>query len=164
MAKNETTGILAQETAELLKEIILKHNGYGRRDAIMAVLNDVQAKLGYLPYEAQRYIAVEMDIPLAEIFGIVTFYSGFSLNPVGKYKIAVCMGTACYVKDAHKILAKIEQKCGIKAGETSEDGLFTIVATRCIGACGLAPVITINENVYGKLHLEDVDKVLEKYK
>jgi len=165
MAKKDVAHAgLCPETEKLLKDVIEKRNGKGNRDMVMAVLNDVQHKLGYLPYEAQRYIALEMGIPLAEIYGIITFYSGFSLTPVGKYKIAVCMGTACYVKDAHKILEKIEQITGIKAGNTSEDGLYTLVATRCIGACGLAPIITVNEDVHGKLHLDDVAKVMENYK
>jgi len=126
-------------------------------------LNDTQHKYGYLPYEVLRFLAEEMDMPLAEIYGIVTFYSGFSLKPVGKYKIAVCMGTACYVKDAHKILEKIERITGTKSGETSEDMKYTVLATRCIGACGLAPIITINEDVHGKLLLDDVDAIMEKY-
>lgn len=153
---------LSAEAAVVLKEIVVKHGG--KKDAIINVLNDVQEVLGYVPYEAQRFLATEMDIPLSEIFGVVTFYSQFSLTPVGKYKIAVCMGTACYVRDAHKILARFEELTGVKSGETGEDGLYTIVATRCIGACGLAPVITVNEDVHGKLKIEDVDRIMENYK
>jgi len=148
----------------LLKDIVKEHGAGGRKDELIAVLNEVQEKLGYVPYEAQKYIAETMNLPLAEIFGVVTFYSRFSLEPTGKYKIAVCMGTACYVKDAQKILDRFVELTGVQPGETSEDGLYSIVATRCIGACGLAPVITINEDVHGKLVVEDVDRLLENYK
>ncbi|MCL2407883.1 MAG: NAD(P)H-dependent oxidoreductase subunit E [Defluviitaleaceae bacterium] len=164
MVKNDSPVICMPETETMIREVITKCGGYANKDAIMAVLNDVQQKHGYLPYEVQRFIAVEMDIPLAEIYGIVTFYSGFSLKPVGKYKISVCMGTPCYVLSAAKILEKIETITGIKAGETSEDMKYTIVATRCIGACGLAPVLTVNDDVHGKMTLDDVEPMLAQYK
>ena len=160
---NEAQG-LCQESMALLKDIVKKHGPGGRKDELIEVLNEVQEKLGYVPYDAQKYIAETMNLPLAEIFGVVTFYSRFSLKPVGKYKISVCMGTACYVKDAQKILDRFVELTGVQSGETSEDGLYSIVATRCIGACGLAPVITINEDVHGKLVVEDVDRLLGIYK
>jgi NADH:ubiquinone oxidoreductase subunit E len=152
------------ETAELIRNIVKRYDGTANKDAIIAILNDVQEELGYVPYEAQRLIALETDIPLAEIYGIVTFYSRFSLKPVGKYKISVCMGTACYVKGAHKILEQIEHYCGIKAGETTEDGFYSIVTTRCLGACGFAPIMTVNGQVHGKLHPDDIVRILEQYK
>jgi NADH:ubiquinone oxidoreductase subunit E len=135
-----------------------------RQGALISVLHHAQDIFEYLPIEVQTHIANKLDIPASKVYGVVTFYSFFTMTKKGKYKIAVCMGTACYVKDAHKILEKIENKTGVKAGETSEDGLYTVVATRCIGACGLAPIITINEDVHGKLHIDDIDKILEKYK
>ncbi len=134
------------------------------RNSLIPALHVVQEKLGYIPYEAQSLISTKMNVPLTDVYGVVTFYSRFTLSPTGKYKVGVCLGTACYVKGADKILAAIEKKIGIKAGETTEDGLFSIDATRCIGACGLAPVITVNEDVYGKLNVNDVEKILEKYK
>jgi len=164
MSKTKEAQGLCQESMALLKDIVKKHGANGRKDELIEVLNEVQEKLGYVPYEAQKYIAETMDLSLAEIFGVVTFYSRFSLKPVGKYKIAVCMGTACYVKDAQKILDRFVELTGVQPGETSEDGLYSIVATRCIGACGLAPVITINEDVHGKLVVDDVDRLLEIYK
>ncbi|MDR1703826.1 MAG: NADH-quinone oxidoreductase subunit NuoE [Clostridiales bacterium] len=153
---------LTSEVRSQLKQIVDKHSG--QKESIIMILNETQEKLGYVPYEAQRYIALETGIPLAEIYGIVTFYSRFSLKPVGKYKISSCLGTACYVKNAQAVLERIEEKVGIKAGETSADGKYSFVATRCIGACGLAPVITINEDVYGRLTPDDIDGIIEKYK
>ncbi len=153
---------LALETQSFLDTIISKHKGH--RDTIIMILNETQEKLGCVPYEAQRYISLKTGIPLAEIYGIVSFYSRFSLKPVGKYKVSACLGTACYVKNAQAVLEQIEKKTGVKAGETSKDGKYSVVATRCIGACGLAPVITINEDVYGRLTPEDIDSILEKYK
>lgn len=131
---------------------------------LMHVLHVAQDTLGFIPYEVQSFIAEKLNVSLAEVYGVVTFYSRFTVNPVGKYKIGVCLGTACYVKGSDKILEKVENILGIKAGETSEDGLYSIEATRCIGACGLAPVMTVNEDVYGKLIPEDIDNILAKYK
>lgn len=132
--------------------------------ALMYVLHEAQELLGFIPYEVQRFIAEKLNISLAEVYGVVTFYTGFSTTPVGKYKIGVCLGTACYVKGSDKVLEKVEKILGIKAGETSKDGLYSIDATRCIGACGLAPVMTVNDDVYGKITPEDVDDIIKKYK
>lgn len=153
---------LTVEQIDKLNELIQKYRD--RDGKVMLVLHEVQEYLGYIPYEAQRIIAEGLNIPMSDIYGVVTFYSRFSLKPVGKYKIGVCLGTACYVKGADKILEKVEQKLGIKSGETTDDGKFSIAAMRCLGACGLAPVMTINEDVYGKLTPEEIYGILDKYK
>ena len=129
----------------------------------MAVMQQAQDVYGYLPIEVQKMISDGLDVPLAEIYGIVTFYTQFSLNPKGDYQIAVCLGTACYVKGSGDILDKIKEKLGIDVGECTPDGKFSIDATRCIGACGLAPVLTVNDEVYGRLGVDDVDDILAKY-
>lgn len=131
---------------------------------LIQVLNGVQEHYGYVPKEAMIYISEEMKIPVAEIYGVVTFYSRFSLKPKGKYNICVCQGTACYVKGAERILDKVKQELGIGIGETTEDGMFSLEPTRCLGACGLAPVFTVNGEVYGKATVEKVKKVLDEYK
>jgi len=131
---------------------------------LIQILNAVQEHYGYVPKEAIQYISKEMEIPSADIYGVVTFYSRFSLKPKGKYNICVCQGTACFVKGAERILDKVKQELGIGVGETTEDGKFSIEPTRCLGACGLAPVFTINGEVYGKATVEKVKKVLDEYK
>ena len=144
-----------------LLEIIGKYKD--DKSNLMQVLHEVQDVYGYLPLEAQKEISLGMGIPMAEIYGVVTFYSRFSLEPKGKYNIAVCLGTACYVKGSESIINKFKQKLGIDIGQCTKDGKFSLEATRCIGACGLAPVFTVNEEVYGKATLEMVDKVLDEY-
>ena len=131
--------------------------------ALIPVLHEVQDYFGYLPIEVQKVISDELHVPLAEIYGVVTFYARFSTQPKGKYAVSVCMGTACYVKGAGKILEKFENTLGIKAGEVTEDGMFSLDACRCIGACGLAPVSTVNGEVYGKLVQADVQTICDKY-
>ncbi len=129
----------------------------------MSALQKAQDIYGYLPIEVQRLVADNLDKPLAEIYGIATFYSQFSLTPKGKYKINVCLGTACYVKGSGKIFEKLETKLKIKGGECTADGKFSLDACRCIGACGLAPVLTINEDVYGRLTGDELDAMIAKY-
>ena len=119
---------------------------------------------GYLPIEVQTIIADGLGIPLEKVYGVSTFYSQFSLFPKGKYKMSVCLGTACYVKGSGDIYNKLMEKLGIVGGECTPDGKFSLDACRCIGACGLAPVMTINDDVYGRLTVEDIDGILEKYK
>ena len=131
---------------------------------LIQILNGVQEHYGYVPRNAMIYISEKMDIPVAEIYGVVTFYSRFSLKPKGKYNICVCQGTACYVKGAEKILDKVKSELGINVGETTADGMFSLEPTRCLGACGLAPVFTINGEVYGKATVEKVKKVLDEYR
>ena len=133
------------------------------KGAVMQILQEAQGIYGYLPQEVLEMISREIDTPLEELYGIATFYSQFSFNPKGKYKIAVCLGTACYVKGAGDIFDRISKRLGIKSGECTDDGKFSLEACRCIGACGLAPVIMINEEVYGRLTVDEVDKVIDKY-
>ena len=129
----------------------------------MSVLQQAQDVYGYLPIEVQTMVAEGLGISLEEVYGVVTFYSQFSLYPKGQYKISVCLVTACYVKGAGDVFDKLCQKLNIKSGECTPDGKFSLEACRCIGACGLAPVMTINDEVYGKLTKEDVDDILAKY-
>lgn len=152
------------EQEQLLKAW-LAENGK-KPGAAMTALQKAQEIYGYLPIEVQKMVAEGVGRPLEEIYGISTFYAQFSLSPKGKYKIAVCLGTACYVKGSGKILAKLEEKLGIKNGDCTEDGEFSLEASRCIGACGLAPVFTINEDVYGRVKEDgsELDGILAKYK
>lgn len=145
-----------------LKEIIAAH----KEDpgAIMPVLQEAQEVYGYLPIEVQTIIAEGLNVPLEEIYGVATFYSQFSLTPKGEYNISVCLGTACYVKGSGKIIERIQENLGIEPEECTADGRFSLTACRCIGACGLAPVLTINDEVYGRLLPEDIDDILKKYK
>jgi NADH-quinone oxidoreductase subunit E/NADP-reducing hydrogenase subunit HndA len=149
------------EQMQALDGVIAKHKG--QPGATMPVLQEAQDIFGYLPEEVQLKIAEGLGLSLSEVYGVVSFYAQFSVNPKGKKQIAVCMGTACYVKGAGDILERIEKKVGCKAGSVTEDGMFSIDACRCIGACGLAPVITISGDVYGRLELDEVDGILEKY-
>ena len=130
----------------------------------MPILQKAQDIYGYLPVEVQRMIALKLGISIEEVYGVSTFYSQFALNPKGSVAIAVCLGTACYVQGIGEILDRICEVLGMEAGATSPDGKYSIEATRCIGACGLAPVLTINNEVYGRLTKADVDGILEKYK
>ena len=129
----------------------------------MAVMQQAQDVYGYLPKEVQERIAAGLDIPVSEVFGVVTFYAQFLLNPKGQHPVAVCLGTACYVKGSGDIFDKLSEKLGIGADECTADGKFSLTACRCIGACGLAPVLTVNEDVYGRLTVDDVDGILAKY-
>lgn len=131
---------------------------------LMHILQEAQAIYGYLPLEVQKTIAEGLDISLSEVYGVATFYSQFSLKPKGKHRVNVCLGTACYVKGSDKILEEVEKQLGIKCGECTEDGLFSIDSCRCVGACGLAPVMTIGEEVYGKLTPDAVKGILDSYR
>lgn len=161
MAEVKEIEVLTPDVREKLTEIIERFKG--TEGCLISVLHETQEYLGYVPYDVQKFVAEGLNIPLSEVYGVVTFYSRFTIKPTGKYKIGVCLGTACYVKGSDKVLAKVEEMLGIKAGQTSHDGLYSIEATRCIGACGLAPVITINEDVYGKLAANQVADILAKY-
>ena len=130
---------------------------------LIQILNEVQETYGYIPENVQLEISNYLGIEMAEIYGVITFYARFTLKPKGKYNIAVCLGTACFVKGSEKILDRVKQKLGIDVGETTKDGRFSIEATRCIGACGLAPVFTVNDEVYGKATPELVDKIIDEY-
>lgn len=132
--------------------------------ALIMVLHKAQEIFGYLPEDVQKYVAKGLNLPMSEVYGVTTFYSYFSLKPRGKYRIAVCLGTACYVRGAADLVAEIEKELNIKVNDTTPDGLFTLEVSRCIGACGLAPVMTINEDVYGRLTPDKVAGILAKYK
>ncbi|MBE6791304.1 MAG: NAD(P)H-dependent oxidoreductase subunit E [Clostridia bacterium] len=149
------------EQAAKLEEVIA--SAKGDKSRLMAVMQDAQAIYGYLPYEVQCKIAEGLDVPVEKVYGVATFYAQFSLSPKGKYNISICLGTACYVKGAQQVLDKICEVLGVEAGECSEDGKFSIEACRCIGACGLAPVMTINDDVYGKLTADMIPDILAKY-
>lgn len=130
---------------------------------VMPALQKAQEIYGYLPIEVQRMVAEALGKPLAEIYGVATFYSQFSLTPKGKYRISVCLGTACYVKGSGKLYEKLQEKLGIAGGECTADGKFSLDACRCVGACGLAPVLMVNDDVYGRLTVDDLDGILAKY-
>lgn len=144
-----------------LKAVIEAHKG--QKGAAIPVLHEAQNIYGYLPMEVQKMISEGLNIPLAEIYGIVTFYAQFSLNPKGKYQIGVCLGTACYVKGSGDILEEVKKFLNIEVGECTPDGKFSLDATRCIGACGLAPVVTVNDDVYGRLGKGEIVEILKKY-
>ncbi len=152
-------------TAEQKAELDAVINKYKHdKSYLMAVMQEAQNIYGYLPLEVQKAIADGMDVPAEKVFGVATFYAQFSLAPKGEYNISVCLGTACYVKGAGEIFDLLSEKLGIGADECTEDGKFSLSACRCIGACGLAPVLTVNEEVYGRLVNDDVDKILAKYR
>lgn len=132
--------------------------------ALMPVLQRAQNIFGCVPLDVQKIIAKGLGVTLSEVYGVATFYAQFTLRPAGKYTISVCLGTACYVKGSQKVLDKISEELGIPVGGTTEDGLFTLNATRCLGACGLAPVMTVNDEVYGRLTPDMVPGILAKYK
>lgn len=150
-----------KEQEEALLKVIEKH--VGEKGSMMPILQEAQEIYGYLPIEVQKIIAEKTGVSLEEIFGIVSFYAQFKLNPDGQYAIAVCLGTACYVKGSGDIIEKISERLNVPIGSTSADGKYSIEATRCIGACGLAPVLTVNGEVYGRLTVDDVDGILAKY-
>ena len=153
---------LSQEKFAELKRFI--DNNRSETLGLKPVLHEAQEIFGCIPLEVQKFISKEMNVSVAEIYGVVTFYSRFSIEPVGDYLVGVCMGTACYVKGAQAILDRFSRELGIKSEETREDGMFTLTATRCIGACGLAPVITVNEDVYGKIQsASEVPDILSNY-
>ncbi len=135
-----------------------------QRGALMPILQEAQDIYGYLPEEVQQIIAKGLKIPFEEVYGVATFYSQFALNPKGKYKVSVCLGTACYVKGSGEVYARLAKELGIQGGECTADMNFSLEACRCVGACGLAPVIMINDDVYGRLTPDEVPKILAKYK
>lgn len=137
---------------------------YGKRESsLIAMLQDIQKEKGYLPKEDLISVASEVGVPMTRLYALATFYKAFSLTPRGRHTINVCTGTACHVRGAEKLLDKLERELGIKPGETTEDGRFSVEGVRCVGCCGLAPVIVIDENFHGKLAQKDIEKVLEKY-
>ena len=147
-----------QKTQEMLDVMIVMGNG-----ASMPVLQEAQGIFGYLPLEVQKAIAEELGISLSEVYGVATFYAQFALSPKGEYDISVCLGTACYVKGSGDVFDKLQELLGIGADECTPDGRFSLSACRCIGACGLAPVMTVNSDVYGRLTPDEIPGILAKY-
>lgn len=150
------------EQEQALKEVIERLKD--QRGALMPILQEAQDIYGYLPEEVQRMIALGLNIPFEEVYGVATFYSQFTLNPKGQYKVSVCLGTACYVKGSGEVYARLAKELGIQGGECTADMRFSLEACRCVGACGLAPVIIINDDVYGRMTPDQVPKILAKYK
>ena len=150
-----------KEQEEKLKQVIA--DCAGDNSQLMHVMQVAQDIYGYLPFEVQQMIADGMGVPLEKVYGVATFYAQFALSPKGEYAISVCLGTACYVKGSQEILDELSAQLGIGAEECTPDGRFSLTACRCIGACGLAPVMTINDDVYGKITAADVKGILEKY-
>jgi NADH:ubiquinone oxidoreductase subunit E len=153
---------IRQEVREEVKAICASYKD--EPSPLMMILSTIQKKYGYIPLEVQQVVSEETGIPVAEIYGVVTFYSFFSLNPKGKYVIGVCLGTACYVKSSQAVFDKFAEELHIKSGETTEDGLFTLDAIRCMGACALAPAMSVNGKVYSKVTPADVSKILQEYR
>ncbi len=147
---------------EKLQEAIEAHRN--EKGALMPILQAAQEIFDCVPLDVQQIIADQLGTTLSEVYGVATFYSQFSLQPKGQNVVSVCLGTACYVKGSQKVLEKVCSELGMEVGQTSKDGLFTVQATRCLGACGLAPVMMINDEVYGRLVPEDVPGILTKYK
>lgn len=150
-----------KEQEDKLLELIRAHKD--QKGALMPILQQAQDIYGYLPIEVQKIISDETQIPMERIYGVATFYAQFALQPKGKYRISVCLGTACYVKGSQKIYEKLQDTLKIQSGECTPDGKFSLEACRCVGACGLAPVMMINEEVYGRLTPDHVQEILDKY-
>lgn len=161
MAKKTVPFQGTKEQEEKLLEMIRAQKN--EKGALMPVMQQAQDIYGYLPIEVQKIISDEMQIPMEKIYGVATFYSQFALQPKGKYQISVCLGTACYVKGSGEIYEKLQETLKIKGGECTLDGKFSLEACRCVGACGLAPVMMINDEVYGRLTADEVQNILEKY-
>ena len=155
-------GGLNSAAAAKITEICARYKD--ERTPLMMILSDIQNEYGYIPLEVQELVSQETNISVAEIYGVVTFYSFFSLTPKGKYIIGCCLGTACYVKGAQNVIDKFSEILKIQPGETSEDGLFTLDALRCIGACGIAPAVSINGKVYPKMSVDQVPVVINELK
>ena len=153
---------ISENGVKTICEICDRHAN--EKTPLMMILSDIQNEYGYIPLEVQEIVSQKTGISVAEIYGVVTFYSFFSLVPNGKYVIGCCLGTACYVKGAQQVIDKFSEILGIKAGETTEDGLFTIDALRCIGACGIAPAVSVNGKVFPKVTVDSVPKIVEEYR
>ena len=142
-----------------IREICKAHQGM--TTPLMMILSAIQKEFGYIPMEVQEIISEETGIPVGEIYGVVTFYSFFSLKPKGKYVIGVCLGTACYVKGSKQIIEKFSEELGIQPGQTTADGMFSIDALRCLGSCGVAPAVKVNQKVHQKVKVSDVTKLIQ---
>ena len=161
MEKEKSTNCMEEKIKAEVQEILIKYKK--EKDNLIQILNDIQVKYGYIPKVAQIEVANYLNMPLAEVYGVITFYSRFTLVPKGQYNVSVCLGTACFVKGSKEILERAKSKLGIEEGQTTSDGKFSLDTTRCVGACGLAPVFTINDEVYGKATVKKLDEVLDEY-
>jgi len=150
-----------KEQEKELRQVIAEMKD--EKGALMPIMQKAQEIYGYLPYEVQKIISDDMQVPMEKIYGVATFYSMFNLEPKGRNQISVCLGTACYVKGSGLIYEKLKQKLGIDSGQCTEDGKYSLDACRCVGACGLAPVMIVNGDVYGKVTVDDIDGILERY-
>ncbi|WP_312701262.1 NAD(P)H-dependent oxidoreductase subunit E [Sedimentibacter sp.] len=159
--QNDFMQLKQKEFAELKEYIDSVKNVQG---ILMQTLQKAQEIFGYLPLEVQKFISDETNIPLADIYGVVTFYTQFTIEEKGKHTIGVCLGTACYVKGSQEIIDKLSDELNVKVGQTTEDKLFTLEATRCLGCCGLAPVMVVDEDVYGKVDSKKVPEIIAKYR
>lgn len=159
--EEKCTNCVEEQVKTQTDEILKKYEKV--KDNLIQILNEVQDKFGYIPKIAMNEISEYLSISLAQIYGVITFYSRFTLKPKGKYAVSVCLGTACFVKGSQKILDRVKEKLEIEEGQTTQDGKFSLDTTRCVGACGLAPVFTINDEVYGKATIKKVDEVLDEY-
>lgn len=151
----------SQKIKEIMDEILKKYPK--EKDRLIAILNDVQERCGYIPKEAQLEISNYLSMPMAEIYGVITFYSRFTLAPKGKYNISICLGTACFVKGSQALLDRAKERLKIGPGEVTPDGKFSIDDVRCVGACGLAPVFMVNDEVYGNATVKQLDEIIDKY-
>ena len=158
--EKQTCNCMEMKLEKEIQEILNQYTTV--KDNLIPILNEIQVKYGYIPLIAQTKISEYLSIPMTEIYGVITFYSRFTLKPKGKYAISVCLGTACFVKGSEKIMERLKQRLQIKEGETTKDGKFSIDATRCVGACGIAPVFTVNGEVYGRATVKKLDEVLDK--
>ena len=150
-----------KKITDRVREICASH--HNNSGELIMILHEAQSLLGYLPQEIQEVVAEQLEIPIAQVYGVLTFYSYFTMEPKGRFPISVCMGTACYVRGAEKILEELERQLDIKVGETTSDGLFSLNCLRCVGACGLAPVVTIGDKVYGRLTTDKIRDILADY-
>ena len=158
--ENENCQCIENQIKEDMVQILEKYTT--DRDNLIQILNETQEKFGYIPKTSQLEISKYLNIPMAEVYGVITFYTRFTLEPKGKYAISVCLGTACFVKGSEQILNRLKDRLKIDVGQTTADGKFSIDATRCVGACGLAPVFTVNNEVHGKATVKKLDEVLDE--
>lgn len=158
--ENENCQCIENQIKEDMVQILEKYTT--DRDNLIQILNETQEKFEYIPKTSQLEISKYLNIPMAEVYGVITFYSRFTLEPKGKYAISVCLGTACFVKGSEQILNRLKDRLKIDVGQTTADGKFSIDATRCVGACGLAPVFTVNNEVHGKATVKKLDEVLDE--
>ncbi|MCL1822045.1 MAG: NADH-quinone oxidoreductase subunit NuoE [Prolixibacteraceae bacterium] len=153
---------LSKEAIKTIRDICLKYNN--DEGELINILHNAQEKFGYLPAEVQELIAKEMNTSVAKIYGVVTFYSFFTMTPKGKHPISICMGTACYIRGAEQVLDEFKRLLKIEVGQTTGDGIFSLSSLRCVGACGLAPVVMVGEKVYGRVSQQQVIKIISEYK